>query len=377
MKVICDDKIPFLRGVLEPFIDVEYYPGGEIDNEKIKDAQALIIRTRTKCNAELLEGTSIRFIATATIGYDHIDTAYCKLKGIAWTNAPGCNSGSVMQYIASAILTWAQEQQINIENRVLGVVGVGNVGNKVVRLAENLGMHVLLNDPPRERNEGKCGFVSLKGILRDADIISLHVPLNPEGIDKTYHLVDNEFLSHVNKESLLINSSRGEVVKTVSLKNSMIQGSPAYTIMDVWEDEPKIDADLLDMAYLSTSHIAGYSADGKANGTTMAVQALSKFFNLGIDDWEPDTLPEPEESLIAYNGINKSFQQIVTDLVLHTYQIRADSNRLKALPENFEFFRGDYPLRREFFAYELQLEHVKEDYQRRLRRLGFKIRQED
>ena len=180
MKVIIDNKIPLLQGVLEPFIDVEYYPGKEISKEKVRDADALIIRTRTKCNADLLEGTSIKFIATATIGYDHIDTEYCKSRGIAWTNAPGCNSGSVMQFIASAILTWAKEKQINIEDRVLGVVGVGNVGNKVVRLAENLGMQVLLNDPPRERTEGKCGFVSLKGILRDADIITLHVPLNPD-----------------------------------------------------------------------------------------------------------------------------------------------------------------------------------------------------
>jgi erythronate-4-phosphate dehydrogenase len=373
MKVVVDNKIPFLQGVLEPFVDVEYYPGKDIDNKKIIDADALIIRTRTKCNAHLLEGTSVKFIATATIGFDHIDADYCKSKGIAWTNAPGCNSGSVMQYIASAILTWASDNKINLEDRVLGVVGVGNVGNKIVRLAENLGMQVLLNDPPRERMEGICGYVSLKGILRDSDIISLHVPLNLDGPDKTYHLVNDEFLSQLNSGTLLINSSRGEVVNTASLKKYMANKSPEFAVLDVWENEPDIDLQLLEKLYFATPHIAGYSADGKANGTTMSVRALSKFFNLGIDDWEPDTIPLPEDWIIDYDGTNRSFQQIITDLVLHTYQITNDSKELKKTPANFEKFRGEYPLRREFFAYELQLKNMSEEYCRRLRRLGFKI----
>lgn len=373
MKVIADNKIPFLHGVLEPFIDVDYFPGNEIDKAKVKDADALIIRTRTKCNAELLEGSSVKFIASATIGFDHIDTEYCKSRGISWTNAPGCNSGSVMQYIASAILTWADENNINLEERVLGVVGVGNVGSKIVSLAENLGMQVLLNDPPRERNESRCGYVSLKGILRDADIISLHVPLNLQGRDKTYHLVNDDFLSRMNSGTLLINSSRGEVIDTVSLNKYIDQNLPKSVVLDVWENEPDIDSELLEKAFFATPHIAGYSADGKANGTTMSVRALSKFLNLGIDDWEPDSIPQPFELKVKYDGLNKKFQEIATDLVLHTYQINSDSEKFKIEPGNFENFRGEYPLRREFFAYELQLENVEEEFRRRLRRMGFKI----
>lgn len=373
MKVIVDNKIPFLHGVLEPFVDVEYFPGNEINKAKVKDADALIIRTRTKCNSDLLEGSSVKFIATATIGFDHIDTDYCKSNGIVWTNAPGCNSGSVLQYIASSLLTWANNNKIYLKDRVLGVVGIGNVGSKVVSLAENLGMQVLLNDPPRERAEGKCGFVSLKGILRDADIISLHVPLNLVGVDKTFHLVNDQFLSQLNSGTLLINSSRGEVVNTDSLKKYLAKNSPEFAVLDVWENEPDIDLQLLPKLYLATPHIAGYSTDGKANGTTMSVRALSKFFDLGIDDWEPDTIPMPEDPIIEYDGMNKSYQQIITDLVLHTYEIANDSKRLKKAPENFEKFRGEYPLRREFFAYELQLKNVSEEYCRRLRRLGFKI----
>lgn len=373
MKVIVDNKIPFIEGVLEPFVDVEYYAGKDISREKVKDADALIIRTRTKCNADLLEGSSVKFIATATIGFDHIDTVFCKLKNIVWTNAPGCNSGSVMQYIASAILAWAEEQHIKIEDRVLGVVGVGNVGEKVVKLGEILGMQVLLNDPPREREEGSCGFVSLKGILRDADIISFHVPLNYEGPDKTFHLVNDQFLTQLNKGTLLINSSRGEVIDTLSLKEYLALGFPKYAILDVWEHEPDIDLNLLSKLYYATSHIAGYSTDGKANGTKHSVQALSKFFDLGIDDWEPELIPVPPDSSIRYDGENKNFQQIVTDLVLHTYKVSSDSKKLKSKPEHFEKLRGNYPLRREFFAYDVQLENVQEDYRRKLRRLGFNI----
>lgn len=373
MKVIVDNKIPFLEGVLEPFVDVEYYPGKDISRAKVKNADALIIRTRTRCNADLLDGSSVRFIATATIGFDHIDTAYCKSKNIVWTNAPGCNSGSVMQYIASAILTWAEEQHIQIEDRVLGVVGVGHVGEKVVKLAEILGMQVLLNDPPREREEGPCGYVSLKGILRDADIISFHVPLNYEGQDKTFHLVNDQFLTQLNKGTLLINSSRGEVIDTSSLKKYLAHDLPKYAILDVWEREPDIDLQLLSKLYFGTSHIAGYSTDGKANGTKHSVQALSKFFNLCIDDWEPETIPVPPDSSVKYDGKNKNFQQIVTDLILHTYKISSDSKVLKNKPELFEKLRGDYPLRREFFAYDLKLENVQEDYRRKLRRLGFNI----
>jgi erythronate-4-phosphate dehydrogenase len=374
MKVVADYKIPFLQGVLEPYADIVYYPGNEINNAVVKDADALIIRTRTICNSELLQGTSVKFIASATIGFDHIDRDYCDSNCIFWTNAPGCNSGSVMQYTASAILTWARENQINLEERVIGVIGVGNVGKKVVRMAENLGMQVLLNDPPRERLEGSCEFISLKGILREADIISLHVPLITEGDDKTYHMVNDDFLSKMNRGTLLINSSRGEVIDTQSLKRNLSKGSPEKVILDVWENEPRIDSELLKMSYLASPHIAGYSSDGKANGTTMAVRAFSRYFDLGIDDWETDTIPSPRFPVIACDGRNRSFQEIVTDLVLKTYSISEDSEKLKNAPALFEHFRGEYPIRREFFAYQLQTENIPADYLKRLSRLGFKIR---
>ena len=215
MKVIIDDKIPFIKNALELYADVEYLAGNAITRDKLKDADAIIIRTRTKCNTELLEGTKVKFIASATIGYDHIDTQYCEEKDIFWTNAPGCNSGSVLQYMTSALLFYARQKNIDLKDRVLGVVGVGNVGRKIVKLAEVLDMRVVLNDPPKVREEGLCGFISLEGVLREADIISFHVPLNMNGEDKTYHLADTNFIEKMIDGSVLINTSRGEVVDTL------------------------------------------------------------------------------------------------------------------------------------------------------------------
>jgi erythronate-4-phosphate dehydrogenase len=373
MKVVVDKKIPFLQGVLEPFTDVEYYGGAEITRQVLLDADAIIIRTRTRCNASLLEGTKVKFIASATIGFDHIDIAYCKEKGIIWTNAPGCNSTSVMQYLTFALLYYAKTKSIDLKNRVLGVVGVGNVGKKIVRLAEIFDMQVVLNDPPRERKEGPCGFISLQGILREADIISLHIPLSLSGIYRTYHLVDQQFLDRLNQGTLLINSSRGEVIDSNHLKNSMKKGFPESVILDVWEGEPDIDRKLLYSTFYATPHIAGYSADGKANGTKMSVQALSRHFNLGIDDWEPDDIPEPVIKTLTCDGTNKSFQEIATELVFKCYDFFQDEKLLKENPDKFEWIREHYPLRREFAAFSVITENVSEKYKSKLKILGFQV----
>jgi erythronate-4-phosphate dehydrogenase len=371
MKVIVDEKIPFLHNVLEPFMDVEYYPGSEITNKIVKDADALIIRTRTKCDEVLLANSSVKFIATATIGYDHIHTEYCNKNGIVWVNAPGCNSESVMQYIGSALLTYAKEQEIDLKKKVLGVIGVGNVGKKVVRLAEYLGMTVLLNDPPRANREGTCGFISMKGLLRESNIITCHVPLEYQGDYRTYQMINTEFLSKVNKGTILINSSRGEVVDTQSLKLSIKSKHIKDVFLDVWENEPEIDRELLELAYFATPHIAGYSTDGKANATKMSVQALSKHFNLGIDDWEPDDLPTPANTLISISETNNNFQKILEEAIPGTYSIRADDKSLRTSPHDFEKLRGNYPLRREFKSYHLSVSNISIENRWSLLRMGF------
>ncbi len=371
MKIIADDKIPFLAGALEPFADVSYLPGKDITRSAVRDADALIVRTRTRCDENLLRDTKVRFIATATIGFDHVDTGYCERNGIVWTNAPGCNSSSVQQYVASALITLSRMNAFDLKNRTLGVIGVGHVGSKIVRLAEQLEIYVYLNDPPRERKEGSCQFISLDGILRECDIITLHVPLNMEGIDRTYHMVDSLFFSKLNKGTIIINSSRGEVVDSAALKDAVQSGLLEAVVMDVWEDEPSIDIDLLRLADIATPHIAGYSADGKANGTMMSVRALSSFFDLGIDNWIPSGIPEPSENKISVNCRGKSDDIIVQEAIMATYRILEDDTRLRESVSSFERLRGEYPLRREFPAYVVILDEKRPQARRSLKRLGF------
>lgn len=358
MKVVCDSAIPFLKGALEPYCQVVYAPGSEISREMVMDADALVIRTRTRCNAALLEGTKVRFIATATIGYDHIDTQWCESHGIKWTNAPGCNSWSVQQYIGSLLVTMSRTLGFSFREKTIGVVGVGNVGSKVARLAVLLGFRVLLCDPPRARREGSGQFVSLDEIISRSDIITLHVPLIRDGEDATFHMFDESRLASMNQNQILINSSRGEVVDDAALKNALAHKKILAASLDVWENEPQIDPELLSLLFTGTPHIAGYSVDGKATGTTMSVQALGKFFDLECRDWEVTEVPQsvqPAEFSIDTAG--KTPQQVLADAILHTYDIRTDDAALRASVATFEKQRSDYPVRREFPAFSVKLQN--------------------
>ena len=356
MKVICDSDIPFLKGALEPHCEVVYARGSEISRDMVKDADALVVRTRTKCDASLLEGSNVRFIATATIGYDHIDTRWCESHGITWTNAPGCNSWSVQQYIGSLLVTLSRQLGFSFREKTLGVVGVGNVGSKVARLAALLGFRVLLCDPPRARREGSGPFVSIDEIISRSDIITLHVPLIRDGEDATFHMFDSTRLSAMNPNQILINSSRGEVVDGDALKAALSGKIIRAAALDVWENEPRIDSGLLSLLFTGTPHIAGYSVDGKATGTTMSVQALGKFFDLPCRDWEVTQVPQslqPSEFSIDTTG--KSPQEVLADAILHTYDIRTDDAVLRADISSFEKQRSNYPVRREFPAFSVKV----------------------
>jgi len=352
MKIICDSHIPFLNGVLEPYADVAYLPGSAITRDDVLDADALIVRTRTRCDAGLLEGTKVRFIATATIGFDHIDTEWCQSNGITWTNAPGCNSLSVQQYMGSLLVGMARHFNFECREKTLGVVGVGNVGSKVARLAALLGFRVLLCDPPRARREGSGGFATLDEIIESSDIITCHVPLTFEGQDSTCHLFDNRRLSKMNSNQILINTSRGEVVDGKALKQALQNKSIKAASLDVWENEPDIDPELLGLLYSGTPHIAGYSLDGKATGTSMCVQALGQFFDLPCSNWEVSDIPAPDRPLeFSVDASGKKPQEVLGDAILHTYNVMNDCSRLRADISGFERQRSEYPIRREFQAF--------------------------
>ena len=374
MKIVCDDKIPFLRGALEPFAEVVYMPGAKTRPEDVRDADALVTRTRTKCDASLLEGSRVRAIATATIGFDHIDTQWCESNGIAWSNAPGCNSWSVKQYISSVLCVLAQKHNLDLETLTLGVVGVGNVGSKVAAVGEALGMRVLLCDPPRARREGPEAFVSLDEIIRASDIVTVHVPLTREGEDATWHLFDGERLGTMSPGQILINSSRGPVVDNKALKASLKAGALKGAVLDVWEGEPDLDAELVSLLDVSTPHIAGYSADGKANGTTMSVRYLAAQLGLPLADWRASGVPAPAQALeFTLDASGKTAQEVLSEAILYTYDVRRDSDALRSDLGAFERLRGDYAVRREPSAFTLTLVGGTQELQCRLEMIGFKV----
>lgn len=359
MRIVADNKIPFLKGVFEPWAEVIYLPGKAIDAAAVKEADALIVRTRTRCDRALLEHSRVRHIATATIGFDHIVVPEVEALGISWNNAPGCNAASVGQYMACALQTLGTE----LAGKILGVIGVGHVGTIVADYAEALGMKVLRNDPPRQA-AGEAGFVSLDEVLACSDIVTLHVPLEYGGPFPTFHMADRAFFARLKKGAFFFNASRGEAADTAALKKALRQGRLSGAALDVWENEPDIDRELLEMCHIGTMHIAGYSADGKANGTAASVRAVAAA--LGIPElagWSPEKMPDPPQK--------KEFPfTSVQEALLHTYDPRGDSARLRAAPEQFEELRGSYPVRREFQAFTVT--EVPAEQQKCLERFGFR-----
>jgi erythronate-4-phosphate dehydrogenase len=349
MKIVVDNKIPYIKGILEPFAEVVYLPGTEIKKENVIDADALLIRTRTLCNRDLLEDTNVRFIGTATIGYDHIDTKYCEAKNIHWVNAPGCNSRAVAQYVTSAILCLSKKYGFHPSEKTIGIIGVGQVGQKVERCARLLGMNVLLNDPPRARMEGEKNFVSLDYIQSNCDILTFHPILEKEGPDKTWHLADANFFAKLKKPIFLINTSRGGIIDTEALKQAIRDGKVIDCAIDCWENEPDIDRTLLEQSLVATPHIAGYSSDGKANASRTVLEQLNTFFDLKMPKIAHE-LPVPEEPILK---IHKNSPHKIASALLYAYDPLKDTEFLKKNPDKFEDFRGKYVFRREYKAFRI------------------------
>lgn len=337
--ILIDSHIPFIQGVFESVGLVHYYSPEEMTLQTVRLADALIVRTRTACNSNLLADSSVKFIATATIGFDHIDTVFCAEHNIRWTNAAGCNASSVAQYVASALVVWAQKNNTTLQGKTLGIVGVGHVGAEVARVGQLLGMRVLLNDPPRQQIEKSTDFVSLDLITREADMITFHTPLTADGLFPTFHIGNSSFFNQLKRTPLIINSARGGVIDEIALKEALAIGKIADVVIDCWENEPLIDTKLLELALLSTPHIAGYSADGKAKATEMSVRAVSRFFDLGLDDFCVKELTPKVCKSVSRKELPL--------LMLENYNVLEDSNKLRLNPDKFEDLRSHYPIRRE------------------------------
>lgn len=330
MRLVVDSAIPYARPYAERLGACSFLPAAEITPDVVRDADALVVRTRTRCDAALLEGSRVQFVATATIGYDHLDTAYLKSRNIEWANCPGCNAAAVRQYVEGCLQQLHRAGYVSLApSTTIGIVGIGHVGTLVESLCRQLGLRVLRCDPPRE-DRGETGFCDLRTIAREADIVTFHVPLDEGGKYKTLHMADDAFfalLREAGRRPALINCSRGEVVDTDSLIRALDNGIVSAAAIDTWENEPGISRTLLQRAFIATPHIAGYSLEGKLRATQMAFAALRSHFDIRIEVPEVLLPPAPEPK-VPYNPLD-------------------DTRRLRQNPELFESMRSNYKLRRE------------------------------
>ena len=376
MKLIVDENIAFPKEVFSQFGEVTLCGGRKITNELLRDADSLIVRSITKVDKNLLENTKVKFVGTATIGTDHIDLSYLKEKGIAFADAQGCNANSVAEYVFTALSKIAVERKLSLKEMSIGVIGVGNVGSKVVNFAETIGLKVLKNDPPKERAGIGSGYVSLDEAL-GADVVTFHVPLNKEGIDKTFHLLDEKRLNGLKEGAILFNTSRGPVVDNSALLG-LIDKKDLTVVLDVWEGEPRINTELLKKVYAGTPHIAGYSYEGKVNGTKMIYDALCNFTGQQAQ-WKPK-LPDVENKEITFPG-KGSLEEKLYYIFNKIYDIDLDDEKMRQLiymdaetgGKYFDELRKTYPLRREFNNYSIVVKEDKEKFVELLKRFRFNV----
>lgn len=365
MNLVVDENIVQGKEAFEKFGDVTFLGGRKISNKNLTEADALIVRSITKVNEELLKNTKVKFVGTATIGTDHIDLEYLKNNNISFSSAAGCNSYSVAEYIFSAITKIAGQNNFNLSDKSIGVIGYGNIGTKVVKIANSIGMKVVINDPPKERDTKEKIFSPLEDALK-CDIITFHVPLNIEGIDKTVHLLDERNIGLIKENTILINSSRGPVVDNKVLKKRLKKNNNIFTVLDVWEEEPQIDTELLDLVSIATPHIAGYSFEGKVTGTKMVYDALCKNINIK-PDWSP------RRDIVLNNTVeiknNDYVLKVLEKLFSKSYSVMDDDKLMRNIkniseadiPEYFDGLRKSYRIRRELNNFEVLL-HGKNNF---------------
>ena len=380
MRIVADANIPFVRECFSSAGDVEVLGGRAITPEAVADADALVVRSITPVNGRLLDGSAVRFVGTATIGFDHVDRDYLGRRGIGFASAPGSNADSAAEYTMAALLELSRRHAIRLEGQSIGIVGVGNVGRRVAARCEALGMRVLRNDPPLQRHTGDTVYVPIEA-LYDCRFLTIHTPLTRDGIDRTFHLADTGFFSSLADGTVLLNASRGAVVDAGALKHAIGAGRLQGVALDVWEGEPEIDPELLERVDLGTMHIAGYSYDGKITGMIMIYRALCEHFGLKPRFDVPDFLPEPEVPRLQLASANRTDQEVVAEAVERVYDIRRDDRELRRIVQQpaserglfFDALRKDYPVRREFRNTTVTLDDCRESLVSKLAGIGFRV----
>ncbi len=381
MKIICATNMPFAAEAFGTLGEVVILPPRAITAEAVRDADLLALRSTTRVNRALLQGSRVRFVGTATIGYDHLDVAYLEQAGIAWCAAPGCNANSVSEYLVAALLCLGRRHGLTLAGKTLGVVGVGNVGRRVVEKAAALGMRVLQNDPPRRDAEKSDAFLTLEEVLSASDIVTLHVPMTKSGPYPTLRMAGRDFFGRLKPGAVFVNAARGGVIDSDALLAAMDRGVVAQAVLDTWEGEPGFRPEVLARADLGTPHIAGHSFEGKVTGTVMVYREACRF--LGVAPaWTPDALlPPPLVPEVRIEDPGRPEEAVLDDVVRRVYDIEADDRRLRGIAgeelrrraEAFERQRQEYPVRREFRFTRVVLPSRCPPLEQKLSGLGFAV----
>ena len=345
MKIVCDENITFAKEAFSSFGNLALLPGREITNKHLTDADVLIVRSVTEVNEALLKGTKVKFVGTATIGTDHLDKNYLSDNGITFASAPGCNSFAVSEWVITAVLELISKFELN--PKTAAVIGHGNIGSKVTKILSALGLTVKVVDPPKAEIENRTDFYSIDEVL-GCDILTFHTPIIKSGKYPTYHLMNEDRLSKLSTNAILLNSSRGAVVDNKALLK-VLSNKCIFTAFDVFENEPVMDLDLLCKLNIATPHIAGYSLEGKVNGTKMIYDQICDFLNVD-KTWEPD-LPKLDSNLLS--PLDSSAYKLLNDIIQRMYPIKNDDAALRTNPNSFDLLRKNYKARREFNNYSI------------------------
>lgn len=377
MLIVADKNIPQVVPAFSKLGEVQPFESHQMNQKAVKDADVLAVRSEIKIDASLLKGSNVRFVASATSGIDHVDLSYLKKNKIGFANAAGANANSVAEYVISSLFSLTERFDFPLAKKTIGVVGVGNIGSRVVKMAKAVGMKVLQNDPPKARMTGEPRFLPLDDLM-GCDILTIHVPLTKFDTVATYHLFDKNRFEKMKTGCIFINSSRGAVVETGSLKKAIIKKQISHTVMDVWENEPHIDFDLLKMVDVATSHIAGYSFDGKIKATKMIFESVNHYFALG-KRWQPEF--QKTDSNVVSLDEDWSLQKLLQIVIRKAYNLERDNENLRKLlmmrenerADAFVRLRSEYPIRREFSNSRVTLPSVNYEYGNIFEALGFQV----
>lgn len=381
MKIVCAETVLLGQEALSNAGKTIVVPDREITREHLMDADALVIRSKTKVNRDLLQGTSVKFVGTATAGIDHLDHDALKARGIYACSAPGCNANSVSEYLVAALLVLGERHGFNLEGKTIGVVGCGNVGSRVVAKSRALGMTALCNDPPLAARSTDPDYLPLEATLAEADIVTLHVPFERRKPWPTERMADYLFFEQLKPGAIFINAARGSVCDYDALMDAKAGGAVSRAVLDVWNPEPAFRSDVLKMTDIASPHIAGHSYEGKLNGTIACYNELCNFFEIP-KTWDiAASLPEPEVPSLEVDGAHRDDEEVLREIVKPIYDIEQDDRLIREADvhceidraRNFDTLRKSYRTRREFQNTTIKAENARPELIKKIKGLGFKL----